>query len=412
MASRAPRRTAPLLAWDGRPKGYRTRRYAADFDDNAAGDALLPAALADAADVAAAAAPPPGGSLVELAVKCLRAALRSSPGNAAKALHAAGALEALEPLYDFASPAVARAAEAAAGAIAAGAPPAATAILEGHLPAPLAGALGAGDAVLAAAAADKLSALVPTCSGDEFAALTSPGGGFQALHTAICHAEAAGEEPHRRIVAAFLACAERGRACAGQRRAPAGGYWDVMGAAELARLEDKLGTATSASPPAPKAAAVAAPKPVAAAAAKAAPAQAVSQPAAVKAAPPPARDKPLPWDPTGAAAKAKAKEAAAKAAAAAAAPPPLIKKGFFAPKAAAKAPAAADPAARRAADEAAAAAAAATRAAADAAAWAAPSGAFVPEEDDTLILEPPAPPTPPNADGCVPCIAAAIRALI
>jgi len=400
VAARAPRRTAPLLAWDGRPKGYRTRRYAADFDDNAAGDALLPASTADAADVAAAAAPPPGGSLVELAVKCVRAALRSSPGNAAKALHAAGALEALEPLYDFATHAVARAAEAAAGSIAAGAPPAATAILEGHLPAPLAGALGAGDAALAAAAADKLNALVPTCSGDEFAALTSPGGGLQALHTAICHAEAGGIEPHRRTVAAFLACAERGRACAGTRRAPAGGYWDVMGAAELQRLEDKLGAATSAAAvpmPVPKAAA---PKAVASAS-KAAQA-AVAQPAAIKAAPPPARDKPLPWDPTGAAAKAKANEAAAAAAAAAAAPPPLIKKGFFAPKAAAKAqPAAADPAARRAADEAAAAAAAAARAAADAAAWAAPSGASVPEEDDALILEPPAPPTPPNADGCV-----------
>lgn len=186
----APHRAAPVLGFDGRPRAFEPRPGAAEGE----ADHVTPALAA------------------------LRACLRASPGNAAKALHAADALDVLTQVAAFASPPLQRAAEAAAGALAAGAAAAATSICEGSDLGLLAGCLRAGDAALAERAAERLAALLPSSTGDSYDTFIAVGGGLAALHATLCATEAKQKPPPLGARAALLAGLERGRGAAALRR--------------------------------------------------------------------------------------------------------------------------------------------------------------------------------------------------
>jgi len=346
--------------WDGCTKSFtraRTARDAAPLMDGRAAEE---------------------SSLV-LSLRLLHALLRASPRNAAALLHASGATESLtEVTTTFSGPVdTLRAAETVIARIAWGCPTAATAALEGADVAPLAAMLwlglpgcagfseahsgSAAQAEAAAAAlnlrirsAERLACLLPTASGDAYiGSMLALKGGLQALHTALCLAEAVptGIEAATKaagvsaapLASLFLACLERSRASvasaaravsgAASDTVPIGGYWDAMGAPEILRIEAVLLAGPGGAAWRTRGGRVGPPAALAgAAAARLAPTrQSSSEPKSVPTAVPSAplrpvgsadKGKQLPWDPP-----------PAVPAAAPGAPPVLhaglIKQGFF-----------------------------------------------------------------------------------
>ena len=390
--SRCKRRPAPVLGWDGKPKGFEPRWLDADADED---DANLSQQQLST--------PPPCCAL--LALRCLCALLRASPRNAASVLFQAGCGEVLSHVCGgFAAPQLQRAARDCAGLMLAGCVAALDGACDAGDVASLSGLLCALDAVGAfdarLRAAHKLAQLIPTASGDDFAAhVLAPHAALQTMHIHLCQVQAAAAAHPRAALtapysAAFAAALER---CRAGGATPRGGYWDVIGSMEISRMDTVLAGAppsreTAVQPCAP----VVVRAPSRAAAAK--PEACVSpkgdlvevERAAVGArlSAAAARVKPLPWDPPAAPAHACGASAPAKAPRYSPVPTttaqPLIKKGFFS---------SAPPAARRAGATAAAAAAAAAAAVAAAAASSAVQEPA--QEPSAALCDPPS--CPPEA---------------
>ena len=308
LAQRAPRRTAPLLGWDGKPKAYTRRRFAADFDDNPVGDAMVAAAGA-AGDDDGAAGPSSDGAkarlgasptpiampaqekaeqpqqeltLIELSLEALAAAVRSTPANAAAVLVRAGAIEELEALWDFVGSAgVTRRAERLAAQMAEASPEAAEALRGSDSAQSVACLLRCGSRpLLRRAACERLLQLLPTASGDEFAAITASGGPLEYSHALLCRMDATAvivapatasggaggaaaprdeailaasnagfdgdddPELRRALQALFMRCLERARSAQGHAAAPGrpplGGCWSAIGLEEILRQEERI----------------------------------------------------------------------------------------------------------------------------------------------------------------------------
>mmetsp|Transcript_2017 Transcript_2017/g.5601 ORF Transcript_2017/g.5601 Transcript_2017/m.5601 type:complete len:689 (+) Transcript_2017:597-2663(+) len=280
---RQPSRSHRVLDASGRPRSYAPKKYAADFLANPLGDFLLQDHDAGASQEPSREsektreATKEGATTLELYLEVVLACARHA--NSARILHAGGLLEQLRPLFDYASPNVLLLAGKVCAAAAEGCKGVEESICgeDAHV-VPLTGMVLSEDMRSVHLGADALTGLIHTCSGDDFAFLTSAAGAldrcFWLLLPLFEGDPRAGQRSHASPVStaemktalgrAFMYALERARQ--GQFGSstkpglfPKGGCWDLIGRERMDRVEALIAGRPQAPRQAPPSAAEGAP---------------------------------------------------------------------------------------------------------------------------------------------------------